>query len=112
MTKPKPICQSARSWLVLRNGRTALGVFTGGTSRVFSAYLHLVDVWVHTRSKESVCALRWTVAMLQPSEWKLAAEAIAHAGDWGHIAELWEQIKPTEAPYFGYYAPSDRVVEG
>lgn len=108
--KPKPCCQSARTWLANRNGRKSLAVFTGGTSRAFSAYVHLVDVWIHSRSKESICALRATVAMLQPSEWKLAAEVIAHVGDWGHIEELWEKIKPRGAPYFAYYAASDRVV--
>lgn len=93
--KPKPCCQSARTWLANRNGRTTLAVFTGGTSRVFSAYVHLVEVWVHSRSRESVDALRATVAMLQPSEWKLAAETIAHVGDWGHVEELWEQNPAT-----------------
>jgi hypothetical protein len=110
-SKPKPLCQSVRTWLANRNGRHALGVFTGGTSRVFSAYIHLVEVWVHTRSDESVAALRATVAMLQRSELKLAAEAIAHAGDWGHIDELWPEIKPAGTCDYKYIPQIDRVVD-
>ena len=113
MRNPKqpPPCESARKWLKIRRGRHCLGVLTGGTSRAFSAYLHLVDCWLSGRDPRITEALRQTVATLQRSEWPLAAEAIACLGDWSHIEELWEQIRPPGAPMFAYHAESDRVLQ-
>lgn len=108
--KSKPCCQSARVWLKLRRGKCCLGVFTGGTSRVFSAYLHLVEVWLSNQSDEAVAALRATAKMMQRSEWSLAAEAIAHLGDWSHIEQLWSQIRPEGAPMFAHVATTDQVI--
>lgn len=100
MPKEKPICETARAWLKSRRGKNCLAPLTGGTSRLFSAYLHLVDCWVQGRQSGTVRALREVVALLQPSEWELAAEAIAHAGDWCHVRELWTQIRPAAAPFY------------
>lgn len=111
--KPKPRCVDARQWLQGRNGRGCLAPLTGGTSRVFSAYLHLVDAWVVYGGRDAArieVALRECAALLQRSEWKLAAEAIANAGDWCHIEELWPKIKPDGAPDFFYDAEAGRVV--
>lgn len=110
MSQPKPCCQSARVWLKLRRGKNCLAVLTGGTSRVFSAYLHLVDVWLSCQSEESVAALRATAKMLQRSEWPLAAEAIAHLGDWSHIDQLWLLIRPEGAPMYAWHSTTDTVL--
>jgi hypothetical protein len=96
--RPKPSCQSVRTWLQGRLGRQCLGPFTGTTGRAFSAYVHLLEAWCASRSPAVVEALRATVAVLQPGEWHLAAWAIVAVGDWGFVAELWPRIKPPDAP--------------
>lgn len=110
-TQAKPACQSARVWLKKRCGKNCLSVLTGGTSRAFSAYVHLVEVWLSNQSDEAVAALRATVKMLQRSELPLAAEVIAHLGDWSHIEQLWEKIRPPGAPMFAYHSTTGVVIE-
>lgn len=99
-SKPKPFCEEACAWLVARNGRGCLGALTGGSSRAFDAYLHLVDCWVASRSPDVVRALREVLTLLPSSVWMLAAEVIAAAGDWCHVTELWPQIRPAGAPLY------------
>lgn len=105
-TREKPVCETARTWLRNRNGRNAFAAFHAGTSRAFSSYLHLVELWMVggcAGGREAVVPiLRHAVALLQRAEWKMAAEAIAAIGDWSHIDELWPQIKPPAAPFYWY----------
>jgi hypothetical protein len=109
-TKPKPSCESARAWLRVRNGKGCLAFLTGGTSRAFSAYVHLVECWVHERSPESVLALVPVVRMFYSPAWPLLAEVIAHVGDWDHIEQLWTEIKPIAAPDYVYEPERDQVM--
>lgn len=94
----KPPCESGRAWLRARRGARCLALFTGGTSRAFSAYLHLVELWTHVRTEASVEALRLTVLHLQAKEWPLAAEVVAHFADWSDVEPLWRVIKAPGAP--------------
>lgn len=110
-TAPKKFCQTARAWLKARNGKGCLSFLTGTTHAAFDAYVHLVDVWVQTRSPAVCQALSPLVGMFPARAWPLLAEVIAHMGDWGHIEELWTRIKPVAAPHFKYNPMCNRVVE-
>jgi len=96
--RPKPRCDDVFAWLRLRLGQTALAPLTGTTGRALRAYVHLLDAWCSSRSESVEAALRATLAILQPSEWELAAWAIVAVGDWGFVADLWPRIKPPGAP--------------
>lgn len=110
-TAPKKFCQTARTWLKTRNGKGCLGFLTGSTSAAFDAYVHLVDVWVQTRSPASCQALSPLVGLFPAHAWPLLAEVVAHLGDWDHVEELWTRIKPIAAPRLKYDPSIDRVVE-
>lgn len=105
MSRTPTAIEHGAKWLKARRGRYALGVFTGTTWRLFGAYCHLVDGWLCSREPGITASLRALLPVFQRSEWPLLAEVIACFGDWSHVEELWEKIRPPGAPL--YFADND-----
>lgn len=89
----KPVCREYRTWVRERLGNKVFAPFTSADSRAFSAFTHLLEVYVSTgETSDIVEALRATVKLAQPSCWPAFKAAIPAALDWSNEDPLWELL--------------------
>ena len=101
MSRPKPACQDATSWVrgrLARDGYSARSVFasfTGQDASAFAAFVHLLELYVRADEagrRAALVAMRATLWAMQPASRSFAKKAIPWALDWGDEEKLWARI--------------------
>jgi hypothetical protein len=95
MKKPKPCCQEARQWIAGKYGRNVFAPFTGQDAPAFSLFVHAVQLYLYGDMDGRLGALeamRGALRGMQSKCWWLCKAAIPAIGDWGHEAEIWDQL--------------------
>jgi len=113
MGKEQPICKRAREWLHGNLGPDgALGRFTTSDSRVFSAFLHLLEAYAVEHADDTILAMHVTLQLLPYDKRWLAREAIPCVLDWGDRETLWPKICNATATHLTYTAGLDAKLTG
>lgn len=90
MNKPKPLCQSVRTWLRENLGKHCLGPCTSVDYRALDAAIHIVEMEAYQRGNKDLCAaFGHVVRQMQPGCQRLAYHAIAHVQEWSDRDRLW-----------------------
>jgi hypothetical protein len=90
--KNAPLSKTVFAWLKANLGKNCLGVLTGQDEKALACAVQMVPVWCNSDDRAAVAqAFGLIVRQMQPSARELAFHAIAHAADWGHRVELWNE---------------------
>lgn len=82
MPTEKPICKQARAWLETNYGRGLLAPFTGTDYRAFHAFVHVVELWAHSRRVESFAAAQALLLEMQVKNRDIAIAIVPMIADW------------------------------
>ena len=89
MNKPKPPCQSIRSWLDANLGRGCLAPLTGTDAKALAAAVHIIELYAYHPAQSLIDAFGKVVCCMQPKCQEMAYHAIAHVMNWSDRAEIW-----------------------
>jgi hypothetical protein len=88
--KPKPLCQSVRTWLRENLGKHALAPLTSADFLALDAAIHIAEMEAYHRgSKPLAEAFGNVVRTMQKSCYRFAYHAIAHVQEWNDRGRLW-----------------------
>lgn len=91
----KSQCQSVRSRIIGREGRSVFAPFTGQNTAAFNVFVHAMELWVygdHVARESALGIMRHAMLAMQQKVRYLCKQVIPAIGDWGHIDEIWPKI--------------------
>lgn len=87
-----PLSKTVFPWLKANLGKHCLGVLCGQDWKALQTAVHLAALWGNSDNPRALApAFKLVVEQMQPQARQLAFHATAHALDWSHRFELWQQ---------------------
>lgn len=113
MKKPKPPCESLRSWLRENLGPNCLGPLVGNDYRALAAAVHVLELIAHDPHPSVIDAFGSIVRRMEPPAQRIAYHAIAFVLDWPDRGRIWQEAYlTTPAHGFGRCRHEPRATKG
>jgi hypothetical protein len=87
--KPKPCCQTLRTFLKGNLGPRCLAPLTGTDARALDAAVHILELYSYHRVQDVLAAFKAIVLTMQPHTRHFAYHAIAMVMDWEFRSPIW-----------------------